>query len=266
VPFKGITHNWQISFWQLLWWLVVIAIVVLLKHHYSVSSVAQLQWVFQPLAILLELLTGQGFYQDSNYEWVSLGADIRLVKSCAGINFMIMSFLLYSWVFRPEGEESTGFLTRLLGAVLLLSAAFGAAWITCLFANSIRIVIAMTAISQQWHVMMPGVDEHQLHRLIGMMVYMPVLSLQILFDRRSIYKKIMVYLAPISLYAMVLIVVPILTGNAFKQMNIFVDHVLSMAWAIGLVAIIVAVRKFSAHGKKVPMENSGTDKLTSEKG
>ena len=86
---------------HLAWWLAGLAVAVSLKYHYSTATAADLDWMLRPLSGVLEVFTGHEFYRDVNGEWVSAAADVRLVKGCAGINFMIMSFLVYAWVLRP---------------------------------------------------------------------------------------------------------------------------------------------------------------------
>ena len=67
-------------------------------------------------------------------------ADVRLVKGCAGINFMLMSFMAYAWAVRPQRCVVTGLLSWIALRLLYLTAAIFAAWATGLIANSLRII------------------------------------------------------------------------------------------------------------------------------
>lgn len=240
--------------WQSLWWITVTAFTVLLKHHYSIATAADLEWIFQPLAILLELFTGHIFQQDNYSEWVSYNANIRLVKACAGINFMIMSFLVYAWVFRPDSKENTGCLTQFIGQFLLISAAIIAAWATCLLANSLRIIIAMEAADQHWEIAIMGIDSKQLHRLIGMFIYIPLLSLQMTLCHcsisRAVYPAIKelhhnrLFYVPLFLYFIITVFVPIVTGNAFYKPDQFMEHVLHLLGVTLLFAIILKLKRY----------------------
>ena len=147
--------------WKTLaWWLPVLGVALAIKHHYSVASAADLDWMLRPLSLLLEGISGHPFHRDSLHEWVSESADVRLVKACAGINFLLMSLLAWAWVFRPERGEEIDVPTWLAGRILLLFAVIAAAWTTALLANSLRILVAM-------HLPGHGAD---LHRLIGMLI------------------------------------------------------------------------------------------------
>ena len=99
----------------LAWWLTALAVALAIKHHYSVASAADLQWMLRPLSQLLEWISGHPFHRDGLHEWVSESADIRLVKACAGINFLLMSLLAWAWVFRPDHREAAHLQTWVAG-------------------------------------------------------------------------------------------------------------------------------------------------------
>lgn len=221
-------------FWQsLLWWLPVFTLALLLKHHYSVADTIALQWVLQPLADLLGLITGYEFHREVNGEWVSAAADVRLVKSCAGINFMLMSLLAYAWVFRPDRGEKPQTVAWLGGHLVLLAAICIAAWITTLFANSLRILLAMYLQTGDSILRATGIEEDEIHRFIGLAVYLPLLSLQMLPSRRVNARHMA--LIPALLYAVIMVLVPLLTGNALHNPALFLNHVSQLVIGIALI-------------------------------
>lgn len=219
MPFVRSAWNWR----TLSWWLAVPGVVVALKYHYSIATVAELEWMFRPLSLLLEWFSGHSFYRDSNHEWVSESADVRLVKACAGMNFLLMSLMAYAWTLRPDPRANSVPLAWMAGRIVLLCAAIVAAWTTSLLANSLRIIVVMTV----------DPDGAELHRLIGMMIYVPLLSLQLALGDRSDRKAVLA--GPLLLYLLLMIVVPLLTGNAFLNPALFIEHLLyvSMMIAVG---------------------------------
>ena len=221
-------------YWQtLLWWLAVLTVVVLLKHHYSIATTAQLEWIFRPLSLLLEWFSGHAFHRDSNHEWVSVSADVRLVKACAGINFMLMSLLAYAWIMRPERYVDRDLKAWIAGRILLLFAALTAAWVTCLLANSLRIIVAMTAKSHGWELDVIGIDGAELHRLIGMMIYVPLLSVQMSLGNRSDKRDALA--GPVMLYLLLMVVVPLFTGNALQHPALFIEHLAHVSMMIAVM-------------------------------
>jgi exosortase K len=215
----------------LAWWLAVLAVALAIKHHYSVASAADLQWMLRPLSLLLEWISGHAFHRDSLHEWVSESADIRLVKACAGINFLLMSLLAWAWVFRPDRGDDVGVPTRVAGRILLLLAVIVAAWTTALLANSLRILVAMN---------LPG-HGAGLHRLIGMLIYVPLLSLQLHLGDRDNWRAALA--GPVILYLVLMAVVPVLTGNAFNSPGRFIEHLLYLAVMTTIMGCLYARKR-----------------------
>jgi exosortase K len=194
--------------------LMVLGVALAIKHHYSIATTADLEWMLRPLSLLLEGLSGHPFHRDGLHEWVSEGADVRLVKACAGINFLLMSLLAWAWVFRPDRREEVDVSTWFRGRILLLFAVVIAAYTISLLANSLRILVAMSLPVQ-------GPDPH---RLIGMLIYVPLLSLQLHLGDRANRKAALA--GPVILYLLLMAVVPVLTGNAFNAPGWFIEHLL----------------------------------------
>jgi exosortase K len=228
VRFGREAWSWQ----SLLWWLAVLAVVVQLKHYYSTASAAELAWVLRPLAQLLEWFTGHEFHRDNRAEWVSETADVRLVTGCAGINFMLMSFMAYAWVARPQRCAGTGLLPWIVRRLPLLFAAIAAAWATGLVANSLRIMVAMSLEARGWRLDAVGIGAPELHRLIGMAVYLPVLSVQMMWADRGMSRGAVA--ASFLLYLLLMVVVPLFTGNAVQHPTLFLEHLLSVSVMMGV--------------------------------
>jgi exosortase K len=210
--------------WKLFaWWLAVLGVALAIKHHYSVATTAELQWMLRPLSQILEWTSGHPFRRDHLHQWVSESANVRLVKACAGINFLLMSLLAWAWVYRPTKHEDTDAPTWLAKRSLLLPALILAAWITALLANSLRTLVAM-------HLPDHGAD---LHRLIGMLIYVPLLSLQLHLGDRDNWRAALT--GPVILYFVLMVLAPVLTGNAFNMPGRFIEHLLYL----GTMAMIM---------------------------
>jgi exosortase K len=225
MPFVCSVLHWR----TVSWWLVVLGVVVALKYHYSNATAAELEWMFRPLSLLLEWFSGHPFHRDSNHEWVSEGADVRLVKACAGINFLLMSLMAYAWMFQPDHRTESDILAWTAGRILFLCAVIIAAWTTSLLANSLRIIVMI--------MVDPQGDE--LHRLIGMVVYVPLLSLQLAVGNHSDRKAALA--GPVLLYLLLMVVVPMLTGNAFVNPAQFIEHLLTVSMMVAVVGGIYYV-------------------------
>lgn len=220
--------------WQTLWWwLAALAVVLLLKQHYSVAAAADLEWMLRPLSRVLEWISGHDFHRGGNHEWVSESADVRLVKACAGINFMLMSLTGYAWTARPGRHVAMHPVLWIAGRAVLLGAIIVAAWATSLLANSLRIIAAMTLDSDAWGLDVMGIDAAGLHRLIGMVIYVPLLSLQMALGGRGNAGAVLA--GPVLMYLSLMVVVPLLTRNALQHPALFAQHLLHVSIMIAVM-------------------------------
>ena len=142
---------------------------------------------------------------------------------------MLMSLLAWAWVFRPDPGKDADSPAWIAGRILLLCAVLVAAWSTSLLANSLRILVAM------------NLPDHsaEVHRLIGMMIYVPLLSLQLLLDDRRNWKLALI--GPVVLYFLLMALVPLLTGNALRNPALFIDHLLYLSAMAALMAGVYIV-------------------------
>jgi exosortase K len=225
MPYLHSRLDWQV----LAWWLTMLSVALAIKHYYSIATAADLDWMLRPLSLLLEWLSGHPFHRNSLDEWVSETADVRLVKACAGINFLLMSLVAWAWVFRPDRREDADVPTWVSRRILLLFAVIVAAWTTSLLANCLRILLAMN---------LPA-HGAGLHRLIGMLIYVPLLSLQLHLGDRGNWTAALA--GPVILYLLLMAVVPLLTGNAFNNPGQFIEHLLYLFAMVATMGGIYSV-------------------------
>jgi hypothetical protein len=226
----------------LAWWPLAVGIAAALKWHFSVAAASELLWMLRPLSLLLQLLTGWHFRSNADGEWQSLDAGIVLVKACAGINFMVLSLLGWCWMLRPKGSvpgesgsvRGARAWMLLLEWPALLCTAGVFAWLTTLAVNALRIlaIVHLQPALELW------LAPPQAHRLIGLLVYLPALSLQlVLADRRHWRRAVLV---GCGLYAALILVMPLLTGNARLTSPTYWQHagiVLPVLMAVVLISL-----------------------------
>jgi exosortase K len=200
--------------------------------------------MLQPLALLLRLLTGWHFHRTPAGDWESHDAGIVLVPACAGMNFMIMSFVGWCWLLRPQRH-----VQRTADAAiewpLLLAAALLLAWMVALFVNTLRVlaIVAWQPMLQQW------LDAGHAHRLIGLLIYLPALTAQLmLVGRRRWYQAALI--GP-SLYVAMMLIVPLLTGNASMGAAQYREHALIVLTLVLPVALLGWYRRWRQAHKAV---------------
>lgn len=235
-------ERWQGLRVTVAWWLLAIGVAVALKLHFSAAATSDLEWMLRPMALLLRIVTGWRFMQSGSGEWYSLDAGIILVKACAGINFMTLSFLGWCWLCRPR-YRIKGPMALAEWPVLLVSALV-MGWLMALLVNSLRIIaiVHWQPVLEHW---LAPVDAH---RSIGLTLYVAALNLQLLaFDRRRWRRS--VWLA-CGGYALLMIGVPFATGNGFREPTMFVRHLLSSLLILLPFVALASVRWGNRHGSR----------------
>jgi exosortase K len=144
------------------------AIAWLFKYAYAQADATQLQGLLYPLAMLLNALTPLQFVPLPSGEWWDARHHLLLVKACAGGNFLLVSWLGYVWQWREKWQRH--------GGVAVMAGAAGAAWLTVLLANALR-VLSIAYIEEDVIVVL-GLSATDSHRLIGIVVYFAVLMVQ----------------------------------------------------------------------------------------
>ena len=209
---------WQCRRPQLLWWSLAVAVAAALKFHFSVAAASELQWMLRPLALLLQAIAGWRFERNAAGEWFSVAAGIVLIKACAGINFMVLSFAGWCWLWQPLPgvcERRVAWLPA-----LRLGRALACAWATALLVNALRILAIVYAQPSFERWLQPAAA----HRLLGLLVYLPALGLQWRWMDRERPGRALVIAA--ALYVALMLVLPLLTGQAAANRGAYLEHCL----------------------------------------
>ncbi len=234
--FNPLTHARR----PLIWWLPAVGIAAALKWHFSAADSYAMGWMLQPLSLSLRWITGWHFLRTAAGDWASADAGIVLVKACAGINFMTMSFVAWCLTLQPQLQLRSQTLRppytlvrphfALLDLSLRLIAALLLAWLSALAVNSLRViaVVAWQPTLQRW------LATAAAHRLIGLVIYLTALTLQLLRGERRRLSRAAV--AGALIYGVVMMLLPLLSGNAAANPAQYRAH----AWAVLAVALPLA--------------------------
>ena len=201
---------------------VAAAVCFLLKLHYSLATPSDLRWVLAPTTAGVSFLTGASFAFDPAHGYVSHELRYIIAPVCAGVNFAIIAY------------ASLVIATRRLVVTAL------AAYAMTVFANTLRIVIAIQLRGESWG----WLTAERLHVLVGIVVYLAVLlGVFALVRRRWSW-------LPLLPYALVALVVPLLNGasdDAFWAHAGLLVGVMAAALALGFALRHVRAR-LGKHG------------------
>ena len=215
-------------------WGAQLAIVVLcafaLKQYYSTATANELRWILAPTTLLVELLSGRPFEFESYTGYMSSDHTFVIAVPCAGVNFLIMAFVMLAlrrlWQGR-YGSVSWRFLPMSMGV----------AYVATVIANTVRIVIALEI--QRRSVEVSGLSGNQLHRLEGILVYFGFLMLLFVLTERGSSRKVWVF--PLVIYYVMTLGVPIVNGS-FHRAGFWEHFGCVMVMPLVIVLPILMVR------------------------
>ncbi len=151
---------------------VVLFCAAALKLFYSTASVNQLRWILAPTTVLVELVSGTRFAFESHAGYLSSDRSFLIAASCAGINFLITSFLMLSLrkLWRDGSRDGSDNLAwRFIPSAALI------AYLVTVVANTVRISIAVQL--QRMSREVKWLTPNQLHRFEGIFIYFGFLLL-----------------------------------------------------------------------------------------
>lgn len=148
--------------------LVVVFCAAAVKLCYSTASVNQLRWILAPTTVLVELVSGSHFEFESHAGYMSGDRSFIIAASCAGVNFLLTSFLLLSlgklW---RERSQDKGWRFIPWSALW--------AYLATLVANTVRISTALRLRRMPFET--DWLSPNQLHRVEGILIYFGFLLL-----------------------------------------------------------------------------------------
>ena len=189
-----------------------------LKYFYSTASPDQLRWILAPTTVLVEFLSGKSFEFESHAGYMSSDNRFLIAASCAGVNFLLTSFLMLSlrklWRNR---EQSTSWR--------LIPIAIAGAYLATLIANTVRICVALEL--QQHPLNLWWLNANQIHRIEGIVVYFGFLLFLFMLTERlesaRTGKLIRFLIFPLAIYYAITLGLPIMNG-AYMQGAPFIEH------------------------------------------
>jgi exosortase K len=170
----------QRASWKRIAQLVVVLLSALtLKLYYSTASPNQLRWILTPTTLLVELVSGTTFSFESHAGYITSDRSFIIAASCAGVNFLITSFLMLS-LRRLWRDQSQNRSDNPAWRFIPVAALF--AYLATLVANTVRISTALRL--QRMHLEISSLNGNQLHRFEGIFIYFGFLLLLFMLSER----------------------------------------------------------------------------------
>ena len=229
---------------------VVLLGAVALKWYYATASVNQLRWILAPTTWVVELISGTDFEFESYTGYMSSDRTFVIAASCAGVNFLITSFLMLSLrtLWRDRAKRIPW---RFFAFVAL--AAYG----STIIANTVRISSALMLRRMPLEI---GLSSNQLHRFEGIFIYFGFLLLLFLVSEELSHRGsnqvveinslsgrcLRGAFFPLLIYYATTLAIPLANG-AYRQGSDFLEHALFVLVTPLLLLLPVMVVQFYQH-------------------
>jgi exosortase K len=205
--------------------LIVVALcAAVVKLYYSTASVNQLRWILAPTTILVELVSGSSFEFESYAGYMSSDRSFVIAASCAGINFLITSFLMLS-LRKLWGDCSRETAWR------FIPCAAACAYLATIVANTFRISTALLLRGMPFGV--GWLNQKQLHRFEGIFIYFGFLLLLFMVSEKmgsenrpgseKAYHLFRRTFCPLLIYYATTLAIPLAAG-AYRRGADFWEH------------------------------------------
>lgn len=231
---------------------VVLFCAVAIKWYYATASVNQLRWILAPTTWLVEFITGSNFAFESYTGYMSSDRTFVIATSCAGVNFLITSFLMLS-LRKLWKDRATKIAWRFFALVAI------AAYLTTIISNTVRISSALLLRRMPVEI---GLSPDQFHRFEGILIYFGFLLLLFLVsekvsDRSSGTSmdsaaggQLRQAFFPLLIYYATTLGIPLANG-AYRQRFDFLEHALFVLVTPLLLLLPVITVQFYRHSKRV---------------
>lgn len=159
--------------------LVVVLSAAVVKLYYSTASVNELRWILAPTTFLVELVSGSRFEFESHSGYMNSDRSFVIAASCAGVNFLIASFLVLS-LRKLWSDRSRNIAWKFIPAAALF------AYLATLAANTVRISTAL--LLRRMPLEIGWLSPNQLHRFEGVFIYFGFLLLLFVVSEKMSYR------------------------------------------------------------------------------
>ncbi len=213
-----------------------------LKSHYSSAPVDSLSWILAPTAKVVSLVNSTPFVEQFGEGYVNLNSRVIIAKSCAGINFMIILFMMITLPVLGNLKAKRAQIGYLISALLM-------AYLLTILVNTIRITISMELF--QLNIYNETITKALVHKIAGIGIYFSALLMiyplimngidRIILHKKHLHRS---SLAPFLCYLAVTLLVPLLNRSGSLEWA-FISHQLYVILVpLFLIGCIKLTRKF----------------------
>lgn len=162
---------------KILYYFIAGFVFVLLKIWFKQADTDDLYFLLKPTDKLVGFLTGNTSNYIQNYGFFYEEINIVIEKSCSGFQFMLICFLMLSFLF-----------LKYIKKFYVVFTSFFLAYIFTVLVNTSRIVVSIICQKQLYKIIALQ-SRYILHEIIGIITYLTFLILIYLFFENQLKKR-----------------------------------------------------------------------------
>jgi exosortase K len=220
-----------------IFYMLALLIAFGLKHHYSIASSDDLDWILRPTAQLVSHISGLEFEQETQTGYINREYRMIIAPACAGVNFLIIAFCMAVFSYIHYFNQTKRKLTWLFSSIV-------GAYLVTLIVNTLRILIAIYF--HESHVSFGWFTPARLHRVEGIVIYFLCLygyywMLHKIVAHNSC--RIYVELIPLFWYCVIGLGVPLFNAAYRSNGRLFLEHCsVVLTVCVGIVVMLSLMR------------------------
>lgn len=205
-------------------YLAVIVVILVMRHFGRTSDTDTLKWILAPTARWAGILGGISFEYLPHQGYVNHGYQFLIAASCAGIRFMLLTFLML--VFLPVHENSCQRKGVRQGRCVQIVYNLALSYFFTVFVNGVRIVLAvrLPILLDKLHLWAGWLTPDRLHTLIGTVTYFTALCVLYLIITSTTERNRL--LVPVFWYLLIVLALPFAKRVWYREWTGFGEYAL----------------------------------------
>ncbi len=213
-----------------LWLVGAAGALAVLKRAFSDAPAESFRWLLTPATVLAGALTRLEFRWEEGVGYRNAPLHYTIVPACSGLTFFLAAAgTLFTFLALPRHTSAA--------RAAWTAGALAGAYLTTLFANTVRLATALEI--HRHHLSLAGLSGPELHRLVGLAVYLLALLALVELARAAHpgRKVVAMVVAACAWYLGMTLGLPLLQGRGTTAA--FATHA---AWLLGTLALLVGTR------------------------
>lgn len=97
-----------------IYYLIVLSLFLILKLLYTILETSDLYFILKPVSNIIKVITGEQYYITDEHSFFFEKIKITIDKSCSGINFLLITFVMTSFLVIKKSRFNTNMTINII--------------------------------------------------------------------------------------------------------------------------------------------------------